>query len=198
MDKIKVLFAVISFCLLISFVQAVPVDECDWDSCAAGFIRGDLNFNGEVTFIDALIINIWLFEDDSLIICQPAGDVDGDGHILINDSTYLLNHIFNGTPPPPAPYPDPGISNCLCDSDQNFGCPDDIRFGDVNNDTIVTEDDALSIVLYLQGAISTPGCGEAADVNLDGIITIEDADYITDWLYEGGPAVPNSVPACWN
>ena len=40
--------------------------------------------------------------------CLAAADADGDGGVALNDALYLLVYLFQGGPPPPAPFPDCG------------------------------------------------------------------------------------------
>lgn len=62
-------------------------------STSIGYIRGDLNGDGEVTKDDAIYLKMFLSEPDSYPLYQ-SGDMDGDGDVDIDDATYLEMHSF--------------------------------------------------------------------------------------------------------
>lgn len=47
-------------------------------------------------------------------------NTNGDGAANITDATYLLNHLFAGSPPPVAPFPDCGPGTLPADAE--LGC----------------------------------------------------------------------------
>jgi hypothetical protein len=76
------------------------------------FVRGELNnLNGRnvVDFNDAVDILAYLFLGVSVPPCLDAADVNDNGIVELSDYTYLVNFLANGGPPPPAPFPDPGV-----------------------------------------------------------------------------------------
>jgi hypothetical protein len=72
------------------------------------FIRGDMNLDGAVDIADAVRLLLHLFHG-APSTCQDAGDADNNEVLNIADAIYILEHLFRRGPPPPAPYPQPGI-----------------------------------------------------------------------------------------
>ncbi|MGE3166553.1 MAG: right-handed parallel beta-helix repeat-containing protein [Planctomycetota bacterium] len=77
-----------------------------------GFKRGDANLDASVNTADAVYILCVLFPPVPPALpcapfaCRDAADVnDTDGAISIADVVYLLNFLFSGGAPPPAPGP---------------------------------------------------------------------------------------------
>jgi len=62
--------------------------------------------------------------------------------------------------------------------------------GDVDGSGVVDDRDRELLLLYLLGEGDPPVSPEAADVNADGRISIEDAFYLINYLYAGGPPPP--------
>ncbi|MEE2883976.1 MAG: dockerin type I repeat-containing protein [Planctomycetota bacterium] len=71
------------------------------------FIRGDANIDGTIDISDAevIIAGGWLGVP---FPCQDAADANDDGTLDISDVITVLQHLFSGTAPPPAPFPEPG------------------------------------------------------------------------------------------
>ena len=75
----------------------------------AFFLRGDANDDGTVNISDSLRTFDYLFLGGDASACLDAMDGDDDGRINLTDGTYVLNFLFLGGPPPPPPYPVPGL-----------------------------------------------------------------------------------------
>ncbi len=93
----------------------------------AAFIRGDVNFDGDVNLTDAIAELEYLFLGKiGPEKCLDGLDVDDDGSTNIGDPIYSLRFLFNGAQPIPQPYPNCGEDptddddlNCV----ESF-CPD--------------------------------------------------------------------------
>ena len=72
------------------------------------FRRLDANQDDAQDLSDAITILDMLFVSGDPLQCMDAGDVNDDGSIDISDAIYGLGHLFSGTAPPPAPFPDCG------------------------------------------------------------------------------------------
>jgi FG-GAP-like repeat len=72
------------------------------------FVRGDASDDGRLTITDVVVILLALFGGRG-VSCGQALDADDDSHINLADAVFLLQYLFLGGPPPPAPYPAPGI-----------------------------------------------------------------------------------------
>ncbi len=87
--------------------DGVP-DEC---SEPLTFVRADANNDGERDLSDAIFTLAHLFLGDVRPTCLDALDTDDSGTISITDSITMLDFLFRGGPPPPAPLmacgPDP-------------------------------------------------------------------------------------------
>ncbi len=87
------------------------------DSADCEFVRGNLvNLEGDeadvvVDLNDAVDLVAYLLISRSVPVsgCKAAADVNDDGLLTMADYTYLVEHLFNDGPPPPAPYPEPGV-----------------------------------------------------------------------------------------
>ena len=82
------------------------------------FVRGDLDFSGTLSVIDAIGLLNYLVGDVSLG-CLDSADVNDDGNIALDDALRLLNAIFDLGPLPPAPFPMPGVDPT---DDDAFDC----------------------------------------------------------------------------
>lgn len=83
------------------------------------FIRGDINFTGNVDITDAIYLLGFLFLGYDDPQCLDPGDLLDDGRVNISSSIYLLNFLFIGGPAPRVPYPSPGLDPTL---DDEFSC----------------------------------------------------------------------------
>ena len=72
------------------------------------FVRGDASDDREILINDAVVILLALFAGAS-VNCGQALDSDDDGDIDLTDAVFVLRYLFLGGPPPPAPFPEPGI-----------------------------------------------------------------------------------------
>jgi hypothetical protein len=72
------------------------------------FIRSDANYDRLVNISDSIFILTYLFLGGADPACLDAVDSNDTGALDLSDAVYLLNHLFLGSPPPPAPYPEPG------------------------------------------------------------------------------------------
>ena len=81
------------------------------------FVRGDTDLSGAILLNDGILILDHLFQAVALD-CDDAADVNDDGTINIADAVFSLVYQFAGGPPPPEPFPDPGIDP----TDDALGC----------------------------------------------------------------------------
>ena len=86
------------------------------------FVRGDCLGDGNVEFGD-LIYMLCVFCDPGPIFCFDACDANDDGIYGLLDPIYLLNYLFEGDVPPPAPFPtcgaDPTGDGLACNNYQH-------------------------------------------------------------------------------
>jgi hypothetical protein len=105
-------FNVVSRASLVLFFAALPLLGLKaQDPCT--FVRGDITGTlpgGEpvVDLNDGVDILAFLFIGRSVPPCKDAADVNDNGLIELSDYTYLVNHLFNGGPAPPPPFPAAG------------------------------------------------------------------------------------------
>ena len=71
------------------------------------FVRGDCLADGNIELSD-LIYMMCTICDGAVQPCLDACDADDNGSYDIPDSIYLINYLFGGEAPPPAPFPDCG------------------------------------------------------------------------------------------
>ncbi|HLU46802.1 MAG TPA: dockerin type I repeat-containing protein, partial [Planctomycetota bacterium] len=84
------------------------------------FVRGDVNADEAVNLTDVVSIATYLFLAGPSPSCSDAADTNDDGILDVSDPVYLLFSLFvAGSPPPPAPYPEPGNDPTFRD---NLGC----------------------------------------------------------------------------
>jgi len=72
-------------------------------SGAVEFLRGDANADGQVDISDAVRTLIYLFVEPLALPCGDAADTDDNGTLELTDAVALLDVIFRGQPPLPAP-----------------------------------------------------------------------------------------------
>jgi hypothetical protein len=72
------------------------------------FRRGDADLNGRFEITDPVSILTRLFVSGGEFPCQDAADANDRGDIDISDALFLLNFLFLGGRPPPAPFPECG------------------------------------------------------------------------------------------
>jgi hypothetical protein len=114
--------------------KGVPVDSLSVSfrvRCTAGvkFRRGDVGgrsfdggaapANGLVDITDAIAILAYLFidNDQTVLDCDKAADIDDSGVIDIADAIALLGFLFRGSDPPPEPFEEPGLDPTADDLD---------------------------------------------------------------------------------
>ena len=73
------------------------------------FIRGDVNFTGNVDITDAIYLLGFLFLGYDDPQCLDPADTLDEGRVNISSPIYLLNFLFTGGPAPRVPYPSPGL-----------------------------------------------------------------------------------------
>lgn len=83
------------------------------------FLRGDFDRNGAVDLTDAVLVARYLFSAGEAPSCDDAADANDDAVLDVSDPVYLLFFLFLQGPPPPAPFPNPGIDPTFRD---NLGC----------------------------------------------------------------------------
>ncbi len=69
-------------------------DECQSD--LELFVRGDVNANLEIEFVDAMQLLDHLFDGRPAVPCRGAADANDDGRINLSDGVLLLTHLFRG------------------------------------------------------------------------------------------------------
>ena len=100
-----------------------------------GWLRGDVDVNGEINLQDAMdILNyMFVYEESRPIICWDAADVTDDAKINIADPIFLLYLLYSGdiiTYKIPEPYDAPLVEDPTSDildcTLEGFECPDTI------------------------------------------------------------------------
>jgi PKD repeat protein len=77
-------------------------------SLAGTFVRGDANGDGAVDLSDVVVTLGFIFRAALAPPCLDALDADDNGRLSSADAVRVLLHLFQGGPPPPAPYPGRG------------------------------------------------------------------------------------------
>jgi hypothetical protein len=76
------------------------------------FIRGDANLDGILNISDAIASCHALYLG-GILSCADALDVNDDGVMELTDVIRLLEFLFQGGPPPEAPFPGKGADTTL-------------------------------------------------------------------------------------
>ena len=72
-----------------------------------------------VNLTDGVVLLNFLFRRGSVPRCLAACDSEGSGRLSVSSAVRVLQHIFAGGPPPPAPYPECGVG---APEDRGLGC----------------------------------------------------------------------------
>ena len=80
------LIGLVLICLMIAVSMILPV------SAASSYLRGDADGDGEVTIMDATVIQRRLVELPTPNFDERAADVDGDG-LNITDATWIQRYL---------------------------------------------------------------------------------------------------------
>ena len=100
----------LEICNGVGCTLAVGAFSYDEPSGGTRFIRGEVNGDANVDLSDAVAIFRDLFLGGiAPAPCRDALDCNDSGNIDLTDGIYLLNGLFQGGPPPPAPFPEPGM-----------------------------------------------------------------------------------------
>lgn len=81
--------------------QDPPADEVT-------FLRGDVNGDGSLDVTDGSLLQLWLTGGGTTPACLDAADVNDDGMVNLSDPIDLFEFLYQGSNPPPAPYPSAG------------------------------------------------------------------------------------------
>ncbi len=82
------------------------------------FLRGDTDSDDRLDITDPIFHLAALFLGGPGSTCPDAADSNDDGDADASDAVYSLNFLFIGGPPPPPPFPSPGLDP----SDDGLGC----------------------------------------------------------------------------
>lgn len=164
---------------------------------AKNFLRGDANQDGKVDQSDSISLANFLNIGGTLL-CLDAADADDDGFVTMDDVNYLQSWLFLGGSQPVAPGAFVKGSDLTSDSlscgamGSGGSVVNNLMFlrGDVNNDGKIDMSDAIGISNFLQGHNPGIKCNDAADANDDGLVNNKDYEYILDYLFNGGSAIP--------
>jgi hypothetical protein len=69
------------------------------------FLRGDVNRDGSVNLTDGSQLQLWLIGSGNSPTCLDAADVNDDGIVNLSDPISLFAFLYQGSNPPPAPFP---------------------------------------------------------------------------------------------
>lgn len=170
------------------------------------FLRGDANQDNKVDQSDSITIRNYLNFGGKLA-CVDAADSNDDGFVTMQDVNYLQSWLFLGGTEPPSPGAftkgtDPTSDDSGCG--ETTGSPtgeggvytDNLMFlrGDVNNDGKIDISDSIVIANHIQGN-GRIKCSDAADANDDGYVNNLDYDYLSSYLFKGGPAPTGPTPS---
>ena len=72
------------------------------------FLRGDVNGDGSLDVSDGSLLQLWLTGGGTTPPCLDAADVNDDGMVNLSDPIDLFEFLYQGSNPPPAPYPNAG------------------------------------------------------------------------------------------
>ncbi|MGE4619523.1 MAG: FG-GAP-like repeat-containing protein [Planctomycetota bacterium] len=72
------------------------------------FLRGDVNGDGGLDVTDGSLLQLWLTGGGTTPACLDAADVNDDGMVNLSDPIDLFEFLYQGSNPPPAPYPSAG------------------------------------------------------------------------------------------
>jgi hypothetical protein len=73
------------------------------------FLRGDFDGDLKINITDGVAISNFLFLQGSPPECFDAADTDDSGRVDLTDTVFVLNYIAAIGPPPPPPFPEPGV-----------------------------------------------------------------------------------------
>lgn len=73
------------------------------------FIRGDANGDALVDISDSVKVLLYLFVGTQAPECLDTADADDSGDVELTDAVFILQFLFQRGPPPPSPYPEPGL-----------------------------------------------------------------------------------------
>ena len=178
-----------------------------WDqneARAQNFLRGDVNCNGAVNFIDAVHLSRALSTGVALPCnCDTANDANFDNAVDLADVIYLLNYATSGGAAPPAPFPacgpPPAGTTLGCVSYP--GCPM-FKRGDADGDGCVSPADATFLLDWVFASGPAPACMLSADADDDDDVDVSDSVAIMNYCSLGsvipapGPLVcgPDPTP----
>ena len=88
-----------------------------------GFVRGDMNENGDLSIGDTIAGLAYLFTGGDEPDCLDAVDANDDARLDLADPIYVARHLFDpeNEPAPPEPFDLPGLDPT---GDDDFGCLD--------------------------------------------------------------------------
>lgn len=90
------------------------------------FVRGDLNFDGQLDIADPVsVLSLLFVVGTPPHPCEDAQDANDDGAVDISDPIFLLSNLFTSGPPPSEPFPDCGTDPTMdpLGCDDFTGCP---------------------------------------------------------------------------
>jgi hypothetical protein len=185
----------IIFLFVFTTAYSAPV-PCAWEQpCNFWTVRGDTNLDGVRDISDVFKITNWLFLGHPPPNCIRIADMTGNGNIDASDASYLANFLFNGGPAPAQHVP-LVLDSCTCEQDIGINNPcleGAWPRGDVDRDGDVTVLDLIKLRAW-QGPAGgePPRCLEAADWDNSGVIELNEEDFWSNFLFQGGP------PPCFN
>ena len=88
--------------------NSVP-DDCQG---LPAFRRGEVNGDGRMNILDAIVVILKLFAGGPDLPCQDAADANDDGRLSVDDPIAILTRLFRGG----EPLPSPGDARCGIDT----------------------------------------------------------------------------------
>jgi hypothetical protein len=67
-----------------------------------------VNGDGIIDLTDGSQLQLWVTGAGVMPSCLDAADVNDDGIVNLSDPIELFDFLYQGSNPPPAPYPDAG------------------------------------------------------------------------------------------
>jgi hypothetical protein len=92
-----------------SVTVSSPIPETTTICEGLPFIRGDVDGDGLVSWLDLWYLLCYLFSKDLLPPCWDAADVNDHGVVDASDLMYLISYLGGNGPLPPPPFPEPGF-----------------------------------------------------------------------------------------